>query len=99
MGLYKDNITESPIEEIVSGTANGVDKLGENWAMYRRIPVKKFPANWNMYGKSAGYRRNLEMAGYADALVAVWDGESKGTKHMIDIARDKGIITYVFKVT
>jgi hypothetical protein len=73
--------------EIVSGTANGADKLGERYANKKGYPVKKFPANWEKYGKSAGYKRNEEMAKYADALIAFWDGKSKGTKHMIDLAK------------
>jgi len=77
----KDNI------EIVSGTARGADKLGEHYAAERGYPVKRFPADWGSHGKSAGYLRNEEMADYADALIAFWDGESRGTQHMIDIAK------------
>ena len=73
------------ITEIVSGGARGVDKLGELYAKNNNIPVKIFLADWNTYNKSAGYKRNLEMGNYADYLIAVWNGESKGTKHMIDI--------------
>lgn len=73
--------------EIVSGTANGADKLGEKYAKEKGCPVKHFPADWDKYGKSAGYKRNEEMAKYADALIAFWDGKSKGTKHMIDLAK------------
>lgn len=72
--------------EIVSGTANGADKLGEQYANEKGYNIKKFPADWNKYGKSAGYKRNEEMAKYADALIAFWDTKSKGTKHMIDLA-------------
>jgi hypothetical protein len=73
--------------EIVSGTANGADKLGERYANERGYTIKQFPANWDKYGKSAGYKRNEEMAKYADALIAFWDGKSRGTKHMIDLAK------------
>ncbi len=73
--------------EIVSGTADGTDKLGEKYAKEKGYTVKQFPADWNKYGKSAGYKRNEEMAKYADALIAFWDGKSKGTKHMIDLAK------------
>lgn len=86
------------ISEVVSGTARGADRLGEAFAVGRWIPIKRFPANWDKYGKSAGYIRNTEMADYADALVAVWDGKSKGTKHMIDIATKKGLIVYVHHI-
>jgi len=72
--------------EIVSGTARGADALGEQYAIERGYPVKRFPADWDTYGKSAGYRRNEQMANYADALIAFWDGKSRGTKHMIDLS-------------
>jgi len=71
--------------EIVSGTANGADKLGERYAIEKGYQIKRFPANWDI-GRNAGYIRNEEMAKYADALIVFWDGESKGTKHMIDLA-------------
>lgn len=72
---------------IVSGTANGADKLGEKYAKEKDFKIKRFPANWDKHGKRAGYLRNEEMAKYADGCVVFWDGESKGTKHMIDIAK------------
>jgi hypothetical protein len=81
--------------KIVSGTAAGADKLGERYAEIMMIPVRKFPANWSKYGKSAGYKRNVEMADYADMLVAFWDGKSKGTKHMINIAENKELVVKV----
>lgn len=74
------------ISEIVSGGARGVDKFGERYADYYSLPIKRFPADWDKYGKRAGVIRNNDMAEYADALIAVWDLKSKGTKHMIDIA-------------
>ena len=74
------------ITEVVSGGAKGVDRMGERYAKYYKIPLKRFPANWDKYGKSAGIIRNNDMAKYADALIAIWDLKSKGTKHMIDIA-------------
>lgn len=77
------------IEEIVSGTARGADKLGERFASQFGIRLKQFPANWERWGKSAGYIRNADMAVYANALLAFWDGESKGTRHMIDTAIKK----------
>lgn len=73
--------------EIVSGRANGADKLGEKYAEKNGYDIAYFPANWNKYGKRAGYLRNEEMAEYADALIAYWDGKSRGTKHMIDLAK------------
>jgi len=87
----QENFQRCEVEEIVSGTARGADTLGEQFAKEYNIQVKKFPANWDLYGKSAGYRRNVEMADYADALIAFWNGKSKGTGHMINIAKDKNL--------
>ncbi len=77
--------------EIVSGTARGADKMGEEYAKAKGYSIKRFPANWTKYGKSAGYLRNKEMAEYADSAIIFWDGSSKGTKHMIDLAKEKGL--------
>jgi hypothetical protein len=70
------------ITEVVCGCASGVDSLGEKWAMLNNIRVTKFPANWDKYGRSAGYRRNVEMANYADACIVVYTGpKSVGSQH------------------
>jgi len=79
---------------IISGTATGADRFGEKWAAENNIPVELFPADWSQ-GKGAGYRRNEEMASKADALVCCWDGKSKGSKHMIDIAKRVGLKVFV----
>ena len=71
---------------VISGTARGVDQLGERWAREHDIPILQMPANWKQFGKAAGYYRNVEMAQVAEALIAVHDGVSRGTQHMIDIA-------------
>lgn len=84
--------------EIVSGTANGADKLGERYAEEKGYPVKKFAANWNELGKKAGYIRNEQMAQYADALIAFWDGKSKGTKHMIELAKKYNLPTRTIQI-
>ena len=76
---------------IISGGARGADSLGERYAKERGFELEIHPADWDRYGKSAGYRRNKEMAESADACICFWDGESRGTKHMIDIATDKGL--------
>lgn len=72
------------ITEVVSGTAIGVDRLGERWAVANNIPVKEMPADWYQYGKRAGPIRNRNMAEYADAAIIIWDGVSNGTKNMIN---------------
>lgn len=83
------------ITELVSGGARGVDTLAENWAIKNGINVKRFPANWNQYGLSAGPIRNRQMADYCDCVIAVWDGESKGTKNMIDYTKQIGKPVYI----
>lgn len=77
--------------EIVCGMARGADKLGEKYAIERGYQVHRMPANWDKHGKSAGYKRNVEMADEADALVAFWDGKSRGTAHMIETAKKKDL--------
>ncbi len=72
------------ITEVVSGGAAGADSLGEMYAIENNIPIKVFNADWNKHGRAAGPMRNKQMADYADVLIAVWDGQSKGTKNMID---------------
>lgn len=86
------------ISEVVSGCARGADKMGEEIASALNIPVARFPANWKLYGRRAGYRRNEQMAENAEALIAVWDGQSKGTMHMINIASQKGLKVFVHTV-
>lgn len=76
---------------IISGCARGADTLGLRYASENAFDVEEYPANWDKYGKKAGYMRNVEMAENADALIAFWDGKSKGTKHMIDIATEKNL--------
>ncbi len=84
------------ISAVISGTVNGADYFGEQWAIRNSIPIFRFPANWSQYGKSAGGIRNWEMAENADALIAIWDSASKGTKHMITCDKAKNLLIFVF---
>lgn len=86
------------INEVVSGTARGVDQLGELWAARNGIQVRRFPADWKTLGRSAGYVRNTKMAAYADALLAIWTGATPGTGHMIDTATKAGLEVFVYRV-
>lgn len=85
-----------PVSEVVSGGARGVDKIGEFYAAIDKIPIKQFIPDWDGLGKVAGFIRNQAMADYADALIAVWDGKSRGTKDMIDRATKKGLKVFVY---
>ncbi len=84
--------------EIVSGGAKGVDELGERFARDHRIKLTRKCADWAKFGKRAGILRNDEMAQYADYLIAIWDGKSAGTKHMIESAKRRGMRTFVLRV-
>jgi hypothetical protein len=89
------NIRDLPweITEVVSGRARGIDTMGEQWARAHIVPIKPFIPDWYPNGpggaldRRAGFKRNEEMATYADALLAVWDGTSRGTKDMIERAK------------
>lgn len=101
------------VSELVSGGADGVDQNAEFWAGQVDIPVVKFEPDWNnithrdaiirttkwgqKYDARAGLRRNQLMAVYADALIAIWDGKSAGTKHMIKTAKRRELEIYVYR--
>ena len=84
---------------IVSGHARGADSLGERFAKEFRLPFELHPAKWRLVGKAAGMVRNAEMAKCSDALIAFWDGESRGTRHMINFARKRGLEVSVINTT
>jgi len=84
------------ITEVVSGCAEGVDLSGEEYAEHNNIPIKRFPADWKGFGYAAGKIRNHEMADYAEALIAIWNGKSPGTRHMIETAHDAGLEVFVY---
>ena len=86
LDLVKEAIGEF---EVVSGKARGADSLGERYARENDLPIAEFPADWDKHGKSAGYKRNAEMADYAEGCIVFWDGISKGTQHMINLAKEK----------
>lgn len=87
--------------EIISGGAKGADSLGERYAREFGYKLKRFPADWNKYGKAAGPIRNKEMALYAaeakGVLVAFWDGSSRGTYDMITRAEEYGLQVHIPK--
>ena len=83
---------------MLSGCARGADKLGEDWANAHSVTIERYPAQWDSLGRSAGYARNIQMAKSAEALIALWDGESRGTKHMIETAKKHGLKVHVRKI-
>ncbi len=84
-----------PITRILSGMAHGVDTLAVRYAKENGLPCDPFPAQWSRLGRVAGYRRNVQMADSADALIALWDGTSPGTRHMIEVAKARGLRVFV----
>lgn len=91
LGQIKEDI------EIVSGGATGADTLGERYAKEKGYIIKRFPADWNRYGRRAGPLRNKQMADYADALIVFWDGSSRGTKSMLELAKEQGLKIGIYK--
>jgi hypothetical protein len=78
------------VTQIISGCCRGPDQMGEDYGHAHDIPVKLFPADWARYGKAAGIIRNGQMAHHADALIALWNGYSPGTRNMIDGMKKMG---------
>lgn len=81
---------QDEVTEIVHGGARGIDQAAERYFSGWK-PISVFHADWGAFGKAAGPIRNREMANYADALLAIWDGKSKGTRNMINTAKDYGL--------
>ena len=88
----KKNVT------IISGTARGADRMGEQYAAEHGYKVEQFPAEWGVYHKGAGPIRNMQMVKTADAVVAFWDNQSTGTKNIIDCAKQENILYKVISV-
>lgn len=87
--------------EIVSGMARGVDTLAVEFAKRNALTLHEFPVSsndWETHGKKAGMLRNIEMGKFSDGLIAIWDGESRGTKQMIDWATKNGLYVYVHRI-
>jgi len=95
---YISDVTQNLLPcdiQIVCGEARGADTIGKLWANSRNISIASFPANWNQFGKAAGFIRNKQMAEYATHVIAFWDGESRGTKSMLDLAKKYNLKTSV----
>jgi len=75
------------LTHIVSGGAKGADQIGERFALEHELELVLFKPDWKRFGKRAGFMRNSDIIAHADAVVAFWDGQSKGTKDSIDKAK------------
>lgn len=93
--LSQKRLTHSIV--IISGTARGADRLGERYAADRGYRVERFPAGWDRDGIAAGPIRNTKMAAHADALVVFWDGKSRGTRDMIEKAKERNLHVRIVK--
>ncbi len=88
---------ELPVQ-IISGGARGADRLGERYAREHKLLLRIIKPDWDRYGKSAGFLRNEKMAKFADGLMAFWDGNSRGTEHMIFRAEERGMDVWIINV-
>lgn len=94
--FYNNKFFAGNIVKIISGMTDGADTLAIRYADENHLPKIMMPACWYYDRRRAGFLRNEDMLSIADALVAFWDGESHGTKHMIEISQEKGIPVWVF---
>lgn len=95
-GVCNYYLKHVPHPHIVCGHARGTDTLAFNYAKERGLPVKSFHPNWDQHGKSAGFIRNQQMAEFARALLLFWDGTSRGSKSMLQLAEKLGLEIRVF---
>jgi hypothetical protein len=78
------------IVEIVTGGAKGADQLAEKYADEKGLKKKIFLPAWERHGRFAGAIRNNDIIDYADMMVILWDGKSKGTKDVIEKCKKRG---------
>jgi hypothetical protein len=88
---YVKSLPDDQSVSIVSGMAKGADRLAFEWAKAQNCKCYEMPADWNTHGRRAGFLRNNDMANVSQGLLAFHDGVSKGTQHMIAIARNKNL--------
>ncbi len=100
--IYIDGCLADIIKEytvvIISGGASGADSIGERYAMEHGLEIERYPADWKKYGKSAGPIRNQQMADICDFVICFWDGQSRGTRSMIDCAKKLGKDVFIKKI-
>jgi len=85
------------IGTLIHGGAKGVDQLARDWAIANDIPEEVFKPDWAKYGKAAGLKRNRQMVDACEYVIAIWDGESNGTRHAIQYAWKKGVGVNIFR--
>ncbi|MBE6562618.1 MAG: DUF2493 domain-containing protein [Ruminococcaceae bacterium] len=95
---YLSDIVKEHTVVIVSGGASGADLIGERYALEHGLAIERYPADWKKYGRSAGPIRNQQMAKVCDFVICFWDGQSRGTRSMIDCAKKMGKDVYIKKI-
>lgn len=98
-GLKVDNLGKylpNEVTEIVSGGAKGIDTCAREYANANGIKLTEFLPEYDKYGRSAPLKRNLQIIDYADLVVAFWDGQSRGTKYVIDNCKKRNKKVRVF---
>jgi hypothetical protein len=97
--VYDELKRRPEVDVVIEGCAFGADRYAESAAFRLERKVQHFPADWDLYGKRAGFLRNRRMLtdGKPDEVWAFWDGTSRGTQHMIDLVRDAGVVLKVFR--
>lgn len=92
-GILLDNLNgymPEGVSEIVSGGARGVDSCAAKYAKQYNMKITEFLPNYQLFGRVAPIKRNEQIVDYADMVVALWDGVSRGTKSVIDMCSKKG---------
>ena len=84
------------VTEIVSGGARGVDTSAREYARAHGLPCTEFLPEYGKYGRAAPLKRNLQIIEYADLVLAFWDGQSRGTKFVIEHCKAQGKPVRVF---
>ncbi|MCH5348664.1 MAG: DUF2493 domain-containing protein [Oscillospiraceae bacterium] len=84
--------------EIVSGGAKGIDTCAREYALAHNIKLTEFLPDYKSFGKGAPLKRNLQIIGYSDIVLAFWDGKSRGTKYVIDNCNNTGVEVKVYIV-
>lgn len=86
------------VDKIISGGARGVDSIAEEYAKIHKIKTCIFKPDWETFGKRAGFIRNADIIGKCDICICIWDGESHGTLHDIELCEEMGKPCYIYNL-